>query len=139
MRFFLSVLLVMMFTAVTAQEKDSVPPPPVGEDIFTEVEVEASTDAAAWRKHLEEKLLPYLERATRKGMKPGVHTVNVRFLVEKNGSIADVKALNNPGFGLAKAAENVVKSGPKWKPGMVNGRVVRSYHTQPISFVIVQE
>jgi protein TonB len=61
----------------------------------------------------------------------------VRFLVERDGSIENVKALNDPGYGLARGAEQVVKSGPKWKPGIQNGNKVRSYHTQPIAFVIM--
>jgi protein TonB len=135
----------MMFTTVIAQEQDSLdmkvpPPPPLQIDgIFQKVEVEASIDPTSWRKHLQEKLLPYLEKATRKGMKPGKYTVDVRFLVDKNGSISQVKALSDPGFGLAKAAEIVLKSGPKWTPGKVNGLAVKSYHTQPINFVIAAE
>ena len=69
-------------------------------------------------------------------MKDGMYTVQVRFLIEKDGSINDVQALNDPGFGLARAAEKVIKSGPKWEPGIQEGKVVRSYHTQPITFVI---
>ena len=71
-------------------------------------------------------------------MKAGTYTVNVRFLVEKDGSISDVVALNDPGYGLAKAAEKVVKTGPKWTPGQQGGKTVRSYHTQPINFVIMR-
>jgi protein TonB len=71
-------------------------------------------------------------------MKAGTYVVNVRFLVEKDGSINDVHALNDPGYGLAKAAEKVLKTGPRWSPGEQNGRKVRSYHTQPITFVIQQ-
>jgi protein TonB len=56
--------------------------------------------------------------------------------VERDGSIADVKALNDPGYGLSKGAVDVVKKGPKWRPGEQNGRQVRSYHTQPITFVV---
>ena len=40
------------------------------------------------------------------------------------------------GYGLARGAEQVVKTGPKWQPGEQNERKVRSYHNQPITFVI---
>jgi protein TonB len=69
-------------------------------------------------------------------MKPGTYTVNVRFLVEKNGRITDVKALNDPGYNLALGAERTIRTGPKWKAGQIGGRKVRSYHTQPIIFMI---
>ncbi len=72
-------------------------------------------------------------------MKAGQYTVQVRFLVELDGSITNVEALNDPGYGLSKGAVQVVKTGPKWTPGEVGGRKVRSYHTQPITFVISEK
>ena len=109
------------------------------DSVFDKVEIEASIDMAAWRKHLELNLPGYLENAVRKGMKAGQYTVNIRFLVEKNGRMSDVVALDDPGFGLAKAAVTVVKTGPRWKAGELNGNKVRSYHTQPITFMIVEK
>jgi periplasmic protein TonB len=104
--------------------------------IFEKVEIEASVDVRQWRRHLESQLQRYIEDAASQGMNPGQYTVQVRFLVEKDGSITDVKSLNDPGYGLGKGAEDVVKRGPKWSPGEQNGRKVRSYHTQPITFVV---
>lgn len=114
-------------------------PPTPKEDpnkIFEKVEIEARVNMAQWRRHLENQLQRPIENAAADGMKPGKYTVNVRFLVEKDGSISDVKALNDPGYGLARSAVDVVKRGPKWTPGEQNGQKVRSYHTQPITFVI---
>jgi protein TonB len=107
-------------------------------DTFNKAEVEASVDAKLWKAHLEQVLVPVIEHAAAKRMKVGRYIVQVRFLVEKDGSISDVKALNDPGYGLGKGAEMAVKTGPNWSPGMVDGRVVRSYHTQPITFVITE-
>lgn len=104
--------------------------------IFTKIDVEASVDRQQWIDHLTKNLQSPIEKAVRKGMKAGTYTVQVRFLVEKDGSISDVFALNDPGYGLAKAAVKVLKTGPKWKAGEQNGQKVRSYHTQPITFVI---
>lgn len=96
-------------------------------------------NAALWRSHLERHLVPVIEAAANAGMKAGKYQVNVRFIVEKDGSISDVKALNDPGFGLALGAVNVVKTGPSWSPARQNGQIVRSYHTQPITFSIQEE
>jgi protein TonB len=127
-------------------------PPPVDEgkkvveepkedpnQIFTKVEIEASVDPKQWTRHLQSQLQRYIEDAASSGMDPGTYTVQVRFLVEKDGSIADVQSLNDPGFGLSKAAVDVVKRGPKWNPGIQNGKPVRSYHTQPITFVVQEQ
>ena len=109
------------------------------DQIFTKVEIEAKVDPKQWRRHLESQLQRYIEDAASQGMAPGQYTVNVRFLVERDGSIADVQALNDPGYGLGKGAVDVVKRGPKWEAGIQNGRPVRSYHTQPITFVIAEQ
>lgn len=114
---------------------------PVQEDenkIFEKVEIAARPPAAQWRRHLERHLVRYIEEAAYAGMPPGTYTVRVRFLVEKDGTINRVKALNQPGYGLARGAEQVVKSGPAWVAAEQNGRKVRSYHTQPITFVIME-
>jgi protein TonB len=125
---------------VVDEGKQVVEAPKVDEnEIFTKVEIEAKVDARQWKRHLESQLQRYIEDAASQGMAPGQYTVQVRFLVEKDGSIANVEALNDPGYGLGKGAVDVVKRGPKWEPGIQNGRQVRSYHTQPITFVIAEE
>lgn len=120
--------------------KKVVEEPKVDENqIFTKVEIEASVDQKQWIRHLQTNLQRYIEDAASAGMEPGTYTVQVKFLVERDGSIADVQALNDPGFGLGKGAVDVVKKGPKWNPGIQNGKQVRSYHTQPITFVIQEQ
>ena len=124
---------------VTAQNADQVPDSPRSYDdstVFNKIEVEASVNKNEWIAHLTKELQPIIEKAARKGMKAGKYVVKVKFLVEKDGSISFAEALNDPGKGLGKAAVQVVKSGPKWTPGEQNGKKVRSYHTQPLTFVI---
>lgn len=133
-------LLVVFMSAniLLAQSKDTMGIPAIDTAalIFTKTEVEPSVDLEQWIDHLTKNLQAPIEKAARKGMRAGTYTVQVKFLVERDGSISDVHALNDPGYGLGKAAEKVVKTGPRWTPGRVNGKVVRSYHTQPIRFVI---
>jgi len=138
--FLLSIaLLIFSKTAhCQASKTDTIESSKDSVTVFQNVEVEASVDAGLWRSHLEKNLLPYIEKAASKRMPVGSYIVNIRFLVEKDGSITDVKAMNDPGYGLAEGAVKVLRSGPKWKPGSINGRPVRSYHTQPIGFVISQ-
>jgi protein TonB len=120
--------------------KGTIEPPKIDEnEIFQKVEIEARVDPKQWKRHLESQLQRYIEDAASQGMAPGQYTVNVRFLVERDGSITDVSYLSDPGYGLGKGAIDVVKRGPKWSPGEQNGRKVRSYHTQPITFVIAEE
>ena len=60
--------------------------------------------------------------------------VIVNFVVEKDGSITDVKAMKSPHSSLSKEAERVVKAMPKWKPARFNGEVIRSRFTLPMIF-----
>jgi len=124
---------------VVEESQGTVTGPVDDNQIFMKVEIEAEVDAKTWRRYLENNLQRYIEEARDAGLQPGQYTVQVKFLVEKDGSIADVQALNDPGFGMAKGAVEVLKKGPKWKPGVQNGQKVRSYRTQPITFVLTDE
>ena len=134
---FILLLTMACFNSLMAQENPVVDT--TEEKVFERVEIEASVNLVLWRKHLEANLISYLEEAARRKMKAGVYTVNVRFLIEKDGRISNVVALNDPGYGLAFGAVRVVRTGPKWKAGELNGKKVRSYHTQPITFSIVEQ
>ena len=60
-------------------------------------------------------------------------SVFMSFVIEKDGSMTDIKVLRNPGYGLDKEAIRVLKSlRTKWKPGIKNGVPVRVLYTLPI-------
>jgi protein TonB len=63
-------------------------------------------------------------------------TVFLQFVVNKDGSITDVKVLNNPaiGGGCEDEAMRVVKNMPKWRPGRQNGQSVPVYYNLPVRF-----
>ena len=61
-------------------------------------------------------------------------TVPVKFVIEKDGSIGQVIALKDPGYGLVDEALLVIKKMPKWKPGKQQGNLVRVWFTVPIVF-----
>ena len=60
--------------------------------------------------------------------------VIVTFVVERDGSITDVKVAKSVDPSLDKEAVRVVKSMPKWKSGKQNGEAVRVKFTVPITF-----
>ena len=60
--------------------------------------------------------------------------VAVRFIVEKDGSISDVKPILSVHPLLNKEAVRVVKSMPKWSPGKHNGKPVRVRFNLPVMF-----
>ena len=56
------------------------------------------------------------------------------FVVEKDGSITDVRVIKSVDPSLDKEAMRVVKSMPKWIPGKQNGSAVRVKYTVPVTF-----
>ena len=60
--------------------------------------------------------------------------VIVTFVVERDGSITDVKVVKSVDPSLDKEATRVVKSMPKWQPGKQNGSAVRVKYTVPVQF-----
>ena len=60
--------------------------------------------------------------------------VIVGFVVERDGSISDVKVLRSVDPSLDREATRVVKSMPKWTPGKQNGSTVRVKYTVPVVF-----
>ena len=103
---------------------------------FTKVEVEADFPGGmgAWRKYLERNLSA--DVASSGGAPAGSYTVVVQFIVDKEGNVSDVKAQSSHGYGLEEEAVRVVKKSGKWKPAIQNGREVKAYRKQPITFVV---
>ncbi len=60
--------------------------------------------------------------------------VIVRFVVEKDGSVSDVKIVRSIHPLLNKEAIRVIQLMPKWYPGMQNGKPVRTNYTVPVMF-----
>lgn len=62
--------------------------------------------------------------------------VLVSFVVERDGSLTDIKVIRDLGYGTGKEAIRMLKSAPKWKPGIQNGKAVRVAYNLPIRLVI---
>ena len=62
--------------------------------------------------------------------------VTVQFIVNKDGSISDVKVMGNKHLyaGCEEEAIRVISDMPKWKPAKVNGQPVKAYYTQYVIF-----
>lgn len=60
--------------------------------------------------------------------------VSVSFVVERDGSISDVRVARSVDPSLDREAQRVVKSMPRWKPGKQNGSAVRVKYTVPVVF-----
>ena len=84
----------------------------------------------AMMKYIMENM-KYPEQAMKKGIQG---RVAVSFIVEKDGSISNVRPIHSVHTLLDKEAVRVVKSMPKWSPGKQNGKPVRVQLIVPIMF-----
>lgn len=59
--------------------------------------------------------------------------VFVTFIIEKDGSLTDIKVIREIGYGTGEEAIRVLKLSPKWSPAEQNGKKVRVQYALPIS------
>ena len=60
--------------------------------------------------------------------------VVLTFVVERDGSITDVRVVKSVDPSLDAEAKRVIRSMPRWKPGKQNGSAVRVKYTTPVTF-----
>lgn len=67
-------------------------------------------------------------------------TILMQFIVEKDGSLSDIKAIKSVpgGENLEKEAARVIALMPKWIPGEQDGHKVRVYKNVPFYFVLAK-
>lgn len=119
------LVLLFSFMTSTAQTKKN-------DMVFDVVEVMPQFPGGqiAMLKYIMENL-KYPEQAMKEGIQG---RVAVRFIVEKDGSISDVKPILSVHPLLNKEAVRVVESMPKWTPGKQNGKPVRVRFNLPVMF-----
>jgi len=131
------VVIITTKKAANLQGKQTEKPNQPGDDkVFTKVENEADFIGGrdAWIKYLTSNIdgtIPVKE-----GWKPGKYNVIVEFIVDKEGNISEVKAVNYQGTKTAAHCIELIQKGPKWKPALQNGQAVKAYRKQPITFVV---
>jgi periplasmic protein TonB len=143
-------LLIQFFWCIqlSAQVKKTVPdylPPPLlekeigkinSDEKFERVEVEAEFPGGIreWSRFLQKNLnanVPVDNRARK-----GKYTVIIRFVVDKEGKVSDIVAETNHGHGMEKEVMRVIALGPNWTPAMQDGRIVKAYRRQPVTFMV---
>lgn len=102
------------------------------DEIFTIVEETATPKGGmpAFYKYVGSKL-KYPAQATRMGVEGKVY---VEFVINRDGTIVDVRVVRGIGAGCDEEAVRVVQSSPPWNPGKQRGKPVRQKYTLPIQF-----
>lgn len=107
-----------------------------GPEIFSKVEKDASFPGN-WVSFLQRNINGQV--AVDNGAPPGKFTTITQFIVDREGNVSDIKALTAIGYGMEKEAIRVIKRSGKWQPAIVNGKPVKAFRKQPITFAITEE
>lgn len=116
MKFTITLILVV-YCAITASGQSNLDS--TSNNFFTTIEVQPqfSGGYANFGKYIN-KNLKYPQVAQILGIDG---KLQMQFVVEKDGSIVEAKALNCIGAGCEAEAERVLLNSPKWTPGIQNG------------------
>ncbi|MBS1581282.1 MAG: energy transducer TonB [Bacteroidetes bacterium] len=122
----------------TTQEGERIdappPPPPVEEETYDLAAVQEQPDFPGGMA----QMYAYLKKTTKypdMEFEAGIQgKVYVEFVVDKDGSVEEVKVKRGVSPGLDKEALRAVQSMPKWSPGKMNGKAVKCRFTIPVDF-----
>ena len=102
--------------------------------LIVQIESEYPGGLESWKRYLN-KNIRYPEEAVENEIEG---TVLIQFIVDKEGNVSDVSAISGPNE-LRGEAERVIRKSGKWTPASQNGRKVKSYKKQPITFVLQRD
>ncbi len=102
------------------------------DEIFTVVEESATPRGGmqAFYKYVGEKI-KYPAQARRMGIEGRVF---VEFVINKDGTLSDVRSIKGIGAGCDEEAVRIIQSAPAWNPGKQRGKSVKQRYTLPIIF-----
>jgi TonB family protein len=100
-------------------DEQDTPPTPIG-------------GTEAWHRHLSENLT-YPMSARMRGIQG---TVLVSFIVNTDGTVEQVELVRGIGGGCDEEALRIIKISPRWSPGMIKGKAVRTRMTLPTRFML---
>jgi len=87
-----------------------------------------------WTKYLQRSLNATVP--VKNGAPAGRYSVRVQFIVDRDGSIADIKPLTDLGYGMEAEVVRIIQKSGKWQPAMQGSRTVKAYHVQPVVFIV---
>jgi periplasmic protein TonB len=90
-----------------------------------------------WRKHLIKNL--FVPEMVIESSPYSKGTVYVQFVVCNDGEVCSVEALNSVHPLVDLIAVKAIRKGPRWEPAVQNGRNVKAYQQQPITFILEEQ
>ncbi len=120
------------FNRMQAQVEEIIPKVGGEDEIF--IVCETPAEFPGGKKELYKFIssnFEYPKKARENGISGTVHTT---FVVEKDGSLSDIKVLHDIGYGCGEEIVRIIKLMPKWNPAKQKGEAVRMQFNLPFKF-----
>lgn len=108
--------------------------PAESQNVSVIIEPEFVGGRVAWSEYLKNNLKVNLPSDN--GAPNGRYAVILSFLIDVDGSVLDVSAENNPGYGSKEEAIRIMRGSPRWKPAIENGKPIKHRMRQTLTFVV---
>lgn len=125
--FAIAVLMIATFASaqdtVVASSEETIYKP---EEVDTQPDFPGGIDAfyIAFKKQFKAPEVPGL-----------VDKVVLSFVIEKDGSLNDIRVVHDAGFGTADQCRQLLENFPKWLPATLDGKKVRTLYLLPIAVI----
>jgi protein TonB len=118
---------------LAASQNDSIPEPALSKILdqpYTLAGIEVKPEFPGGLEEFYNYVATNYKMPKKTGLRGRVY---MSFVIDKDGSITDVKILRDIGYGTGEEAKRVLENSPKWNPGMQQGKNVRVQYSLPIT------
>jgi protein TonB len=123
------IICIVAFQNTQAQSEPIAPPPTEENTVYNSAGLEIKPEFKGGLS----KFYEYIAKNYRTPDVPGLNgQLMISFVVEKDGSITDIKVLKDLGYGTGEEAIRILKKCPKWSPAEQKGKKVRCSFMLPL-------
>jgi protein TonB len=123
------IICIVAFQNTKAQSEPIAPAPTEENTVYNSAGLEIKPEFKGGLS----KFYEYIAKNYRTPDVPGLNgQLMISFVVEKDGSITDIKVLKDLGYGTGEEAIRILKKCPKWTPAEQKGKKVRCSFMLPL-------
>lgn len=125
------LLFVLLFgLSVTAYGQTNLPAEEADNNIYNTAGIEVKPEFPGGMQAFYKFIAKKYRAPRQKGLSGKVF---VSFVIDKDGSVTDIRVIRDIGHGTGEEAVRVLEKCPKWTPGYQQGRPVRVLYSLPIN------
>ena len=70
---------------------------------------------------------------------PGIYNVDFSFVVNKDGSVSDVKIFEDPGYGCGGEVKRLMSKSPQWTSGVCESETIKYKQKERVTFLVSEQ